>query len=589
MTRPLAFLKQLEEVFSDEDTPGLIPVDKRIEKLREIGIAFQDRGNVARLYCDALSVYLERLEITPSKNPMVFHAALCVFINGQPWENRKPPDNLVTFSDNAVVHTANAKLHGCNVFRKLLDGKTELETLNPKQIYVNESGDEVLKVELEGKEYALKIEKMKDKLRVYKTFARRAIVDSLLSHMEHGVLKTRALGVQADFAASEYKIMTLAEWLPGGTLEESRERIKSDLDRMSFISSLLDIVGQMHYLGVIHCDLKPSNICLDNQSRPVLIDFGASLPGTHFQNKVNMCTLGYSAPEFLIGGQKFPWVTFKADLWSVGMIVFWLYTGLNIHPRIPTKESTDEKRSEGVADKKEKKKEPEEPFENRALGIYRHVIGDHLLLADYPLYTGEGDEKERLDLALALYSNFLSVYGEEAFHIMRSLVQVDPDQREKAATLSYQIRVLRERYIGKQLDSLGEEEERDEKQSQPVAVAKETQPPAKAMNKQNQGDGKQEALTRLENAKAKLVNSGLLPSASAGKQEAPTQLEDKKAKRTRACPPLRGRSRSPPRAGTRSRSRSRSRSRNQGYDSDSRWFRMNSPGGASPLRRPVKS
>ena len=78
--------------------------------------------------------------------------------------------------------------------------------------------------------------------------------------------------------------------------------------------------------GIIHRDIKPDNIMLTNEMKPVLIDFslakmfdGLYSEGTH-TGKV--ATVTYRAPEVVY---KEPY-SYPIDVWSMGIVFFELYT-----------------------------------------------------------------------------------------------------------------------------------------------------------------------------------------------------------------------------------------------------------------------
>ena len=87
---------------------------------------------------------------------------------------------------------------------------------------------------------------------------------------------------------------------------------------------------------VLHCDVKPQNILLDNSFRPKLADFGMSKladPGIG-RGKLEMSrvrgTRGYMAPEWLANQE----VTAKVDVYSYGVVLLELVTGrsaANVH------------------------------------------------------------------------------------------------------------------------------------------------------------------------------------------------------------------------------------------------------------------
>ncbi|VAI91800.1 unnamed protein product [Triticum turgidum subsp. durum] len=77
---------------------------------------------------------------------------------------------------------------------------------------------------------------------------------------------------------------------------------------------------------IIHCDIKPENILLDEDMSPRIADFGmAKLVGRDFSRVLTTMrgTIGYLAPEW-ISGQP---ISAKADVYSFGMVLFELISG----------------------------------------------------------------------------------------------------------------------------------------------------------------------------------------------------------------------------------------------------------------------
>ena len=82
-------------------------------------------------------------------------------------------------------------------------------------------------------------------------------------------------------------------------------------------------------LGIIHCDLKPENICatLEDSKKIKIIDFGSSCYEdkpfrTYIQSRY------YRAPEVILGMKYGP----KIDVWSAGLIIVELLTGKPVFP-----------------------------------------------------------------------------------------------------------------------------------------------------------------------------------------------------------------------------------------------------------------
>jgi serine/threonine-protein kinase len=81
-------------------------------------------------------------------------------------------------------------------------------------------------------------------------------------------------------------------------------------------------LGEIHRRGVIHCDLKPSNVVLTPDGAVRLLDFGhARIVGEDCRKDTG--TLPYMAPERLQGRPS----DARGDLWSLGVLLFEMATG----------------------------------------------------------------------------------------------------------------------------------------------------------------------------------------------------------------------------------------------------------------------
>jgi serine/threonine protein kinase len=84
----------------------------------------------------------------------------------------------------------------------------------------------------------------------------------------------------------------------------------------------------MHSIGILHRDLKLENIMMsgsDSLSVPKIVDFGLStvLLENDTINGDFLGTIGYCPPE-MITRQSY---NFKADVWSLGIILYRLLSG----------------------------------------------------------------------------------------------------------------------------------------------------------------------------------------------------------------------------------------------------------------------
>ncbi len=94
--------------------------------------------------------------------------------------------------------------------------------------------------------------------------------------------------------------------------------------------ALLSSLGHAHSRGVVHRDVKPSNILIDNDDNPILVDWGiasaAVFRDVHLTRSYDAIgTPRFSAPEQLERGRIE--ATPQADIYSVGRVIEFLATG----------------------------------------------------------------------------------------------------------------------------------------------------------------------------------------------------------------------------------------------------------------------
>jgi Nif-specific regulatory protein len=89
---------------------------------------------------------------------------------------------------------------------------------------------------------------------------------------------------------------------------------------------LLQIASALHYIhrsGIIHLDLKPSNILVDESGRAKLMDFGLAIESRQVLDRRIRGTLQYMAPEVLRQDR----VDSRSDFYALGMTLYETVTG----------------------------------------------------------------------------------------------------------------------------------------------------------------------------------------------------------------------------------------------------------------------
>jgi eukaryotic-like serine/threonine-protein kinase len=119
-------------------------------------------------------------------------------------------------------------------------------------------------------------------------------------------------------------------------------------DALAWGIQVADALEHAHQHGIVHRDLKSSNVVIDGAGRAIVLDFGLAkriadaaggAPGesTVILDSAVAGTLTHMAPEALIGGHT----DARTDVWSLGVLLYELTTGaLPFHGRTPFETSS---------------------------------------------------------------------------------------------------------------------------------------------------------------------------------------------------------------------------------------------------------
>ncbi|XP_031474631.2 LRR receptor-like serine/threonine-protein kinase EFR [Nymphaea colorata] len=138
----------------------------------------------------------------------------------------------------------------------------------------------------------------------------------------------------------DFKALVL-QYMPLGSLDVCLHSGGHHLNLFQRLDIMIDVACALEYLHhgyletIVHCDVKPSNVLLDENMTAHLGDFGIAkiLIGLNSSTlTATLGTSGYIAPEFGMAGM----VSAKADVYSYGILILEVFTG-----RKPTDEQFD--------------------------------------------------------------------------------------------------------------------------------------------------------------------------------------------------------------------------------------------------------
>ena len=170
--------------------------------------------------------------------------------------------------------------------------------------------------EPQGDEVALKV--LRIELSADETFRRRFVHEARAA----GEVRHKHLVPIIDAGEAEGRPYLAVAFVRGGTLEQrlagGRLPIPDVVRTVAHVASGLDA---LHTEGIVHRDVKPSNVIIDESGSAYLTDFGLAKGRAYTvltKPGMVMGTLDYLAPEMLRGAEA----TGASDIYALGCLAF---------------------------------------------------------------------------------------------------------------------------------------------------------------------------------------------------------------------------------------------------------------------------
>lgn len=130
-----------------------------------------------------------------------------------------------------------------------------------------------------------------------------------------------------DFNEQNGVVYLVSEFVDGGTLADAVGQPLSAEEALNLLRPVASALDYAHARGIVHRDVKPSNVLLHRDGTPVLSDFGlVHIAGGNERLTATGMTVGtpeYMAPEQATGSQIGP----SCDIYALAVILYEMLTG----------------------------------------------------------------------------------------------------------------------------------------------------------------------------------------------------------------------------------------------------------------------
>lgn len=169
----------------------------------------------------------------------------------------------------------------------------------------------------------------------YQYFSHEA---ELMSHLEHPNIVRFY-----EFCKDGNIVFIVMDWVDGSNLKEIIQEKKAPLDMGMALAVLKPVASALNYAHtqkIIHCDVKPANILINQNSKVLLTDFGISKQASQ---RTTGGTPPYMAPEQFTGER----LTAQTDIYGLGVTLYEMLSG----GQVPYRGDTSQTRSTTLRDR----------------------------------------------------------------------------------------------------------------------------------------------------------------------------------------------------------------------------------------------
>jgi serine/threonine-protein kinase len=118
------------------------------------------------------------------------------------------------------------------------------------------------------------------------------------------------------------------DYVPGGTLRKRTGRPMPAAEAGHLVLPIARALDHAHRHGIVHRDVKPANILIAQDGRPMLSDFGiARVSSSHPQTQLTATGYGVGTPDYMAPEQWAGEATPASDVYALGIVLYELITG----------------------------------------------------------------------------------------------------------------------------------------------------------------------------------------------------------------------------------------------------------------------